>query len=171
MGPIFDPELHAWRIRHNAELQQLCDIPPITSVIRSMRLRWAGHLARMEDDSPTKRLFLGQPEGRRPPGRPRKRWRDVVTTDLSTTGLRNVRRWTEVAQDRRRWRQLVIAARDHRGPEPAEYSIGGFRYQIFCPYTHDITNRLFRYLRTQNQHFNEIDSIKNWDIIKMCVFS
>ena len=76
VGPVFDPELHAWRIRHNAELQQLCDIPPITSVIRSMRLRWAGHLARMEDDSPTKRVFLGQPEGRRPPGRPRKRWRD-----------------------------------------------------------------------------------------------
>ena len=120
LGPVFDPDLHAWRVRHNEEVYRLCDLSPVTSILRSMRLRWAGHLARMDDDSPPKRCFLGRPDGRRPPGRPRKRWEDVLRTDLSSTGMRNVRRWMERAADRQQWRHLVVAARDHRGPAPAE---------------------------------------------------
>ena len=92
----------------------------MTIVLRAMRMRWAGHLARMEEDTPAKQVFMGQPEGRRPRGRPSKRWRDVVQADVSSTGLRNARRWMDVAEDRQQWRRLVVAARDHRGPAPAE---------------------------------------------------
>ena len=119
-GPIYDPELHAWRIRHNEELDRLAGFAPLTNFIRAMRVRWAGHLARMDDQTPTKQVFMGRPEGRRPPGRPRKRWEDVIRTDISSTGLRNARRWMDVAADRGRWRQLVVAARDRRRPTPAE---------------------------------------------------
>ena len=99
-GPVFDQDQQEWRRRHNDELRQLSDMPPITSVVRSMRLRWAGHLVRMPDEEPVKQVFLGRPEGRRPPGRPRRRWEDVLRSDLSSTGLRNVRRWMDVAADR-----------------------------------------------------------------------
>ena len=76
-GPIYDYEDQAWRQRHNEELRAASRLPLITSYIRAARLRWAGHVARMDEDAPCKIYLFGRPEGRRPVGRPRLRWGDL----------------------------------------------------------------------------------------------
>ena len=119
-GPVFDPEMGTWRRRHNVELRNLTGLPPITSIIRSQRLRWAGHLARMPEDRTAKRVIGGRPEGTRPLGRPRMRWLDNVRSDVRQLGLEDAGDWWEMAQDRVGWQHLVKAAMDHRGPQPAE---------------------------------------------------
>ena len=53
-GPVFDAELNAWRHRHNEDVEQLAGIPTISNFVRAMRIRWAGHLARMEEHTPAK---------------------------------------------------------------------------------------------------------------------
>ena len=82
-GRVFEDEAGEWRIRHNIELIELSNLPPITSFIRSQRLRWAGHVARLEDGNLTKEVARGRPHGRRPPGRPKQRWEDNVKSTWS----------------------------------------------------------------------------------------
>ena len=118
-GPVFDQNEQAWRQRHNAELRELSRLPNIICYVRAVRLRWAGHVARMPEERLYKRYMLGRPEGRRPVGRPRLRWLDGVTRDLRQLGV-GEEEWMQVAQDRRRWRALVEAARDHLGLQPPE---------------------------------------------------
>ena len=120
LGPVIDEATGEWRIRHNAELLELTRLAPITSFVRAQRLRWAGHLARMDPNCLLRRVFDGTPEGRRPRGRPRLRWSDCVRSDLEQLGVENPRNWTALAQDRRRWRLLVQAAKDQIGPPLAE---------------------------------------------------
>ena len=115
-GRVRDVETGEWRRRHNRELRELSRLPPITSFVKSQRLRWAGHVARMADDALPRRVLDGIPEGRRPLGRPRLRWSDCVKQDLQLLGVADPERWREMAQDRRRWRLLVAAAKDHPGP-------------------------------------------------------
>ena len=74
----------------------------------------------MGDNNPCKRYMAGLPEGRRPVGRPRLRWRDVVTNDVRSLGEDDAENWQDIAQDRRRWRHLVEAAKDRRGLLPRE---------------------------------------------------
>ena len=71
-GPIWDDKAGEWRRRHNHELIALSGLPPISNVIRSHRLRYAGHIARMEEKRLTRRVMLGKPMGSRPRGRPIK---------------------------------------------------------------------------------------------------
>ena len=120
LGPIRDEVTGQWRRRHNRELRELTRLPPITSFVRSQRLRWAGHVARMDPDSLTRRVLDGRPAGRRPPGRPRLRWTDCVRNDLTLLDAPNPDDWMALAADRRRWRLLVEAAKDHPGPQLAE---------------------------------------------------
>ena len=112
--PIHDVEEQAWRQRHNVELRALSRLPPITSYIRSARLRWAGHVARMDEEAPCRKYLFGRPEGRRPVGRPRLRWGDLIVYDLRHLGVEHPEQWSHVAQDRRRWRGLVMAAKDQQ---------------------------------------------------------
>ena len=93
----------------------LSRLAPITSFVRAQRLRWTGHVARKPDDSLLRRILDGAPERRRPIGRPRLRWTDCVKLDLQLLGVANPERWREMAQDRREWRLLVAAAKDHPG--------------------------------------------------------
>ena len=65
-----------WRRLHNEELHSLYRSPNIVRVIKSRRLRWAGHLARMEEGRSAFRILTGKPTGKRPLGRPRCRWED-----------------------------------------------------------------------------------------------
>ena len=118
-GPIYDEANGEWRRRHNHELRALTDFPPITNIVRSSRLRWAGHVARKEDGQLVKEVMVGRPLGTRPLGRPRKRWIDNVKEDLNTLGV-NPNDWRLVAENRSTWRQLVKAAKDHPGPMPPE---------------------------------------------------
>ena len=82
--------------------------PNIVRVIKSRRLRWAGHVARMEEGRGVHNVLVGKPEGKRRLGRPRRRWEDNIKMDLEEVG-RGCGDWMELAQDRDRWRALVNA--------------------------------------------------------------
>jgi hypothetical protein len=72
-GPKRDEVTGEWRRLHSEELNDLYSSPNIIRVIKSIRMRWAGHVARMGDKRGAYRIFVGRPEGRRPVGRPRRR--------------------------------------------------------------------------------------------------
>jgi hypothetical protein len=80
--------------------------PDIIRQIKSRRMRWAGHVARMGEERNVYRVLMGKPEGKRSLGRPRRRWEDGITMDLRETGWGSVD-WIQLAQDRDRWRDLV----------------------------------------------------------------
>ena len=71
-----------WRKLHNAELHALYSSPNIIRSLKSRRLRWAGHVARMEQSRNAYRVLVQKPEGKRPLGRPRRRWEDNIKMDL-----------------------------------------------------------------------------------------
>ena len=87
----------------------------IVRVVKSRRMRWAGHVARMGENRVVQRVLVGKPEGKRPLGRPRRRWEDNIKIDLQEVG-RGRGDWMELAQDRDRWRALVGTVRDFRVP-------------------------------------------------------
>ena len=78
-------------------------------MIKSIRLRWAGHVARMEEGRSTFKILTGKPTGKRPIGRPRCRWEDNIRMDLNEIGT-NAGNWVDSAQNRDYWRALVNAA-------------------------------------------------------------
>jgi hypothetical protein len=86
----------------------------ILRVIKSRRMSWAGHVARMGEKRGAYRILVGRPEGRRPLGRPRRRWEDNIKIDLQEVGWD--RDWIDLAQDRHRWRALVNAVMNLRVP-------------------------------------------------------
>ena len=77
-------------------------------VIKSRRMRLAGHVACICEERVAYRVLVGKPEGRRPRGRPRRRWVDNIRMDLQEMGCRYMD-WIGLAQDRDRWRMLVSA--------------------------------------------------------------
>ena len=89
--------------------------PNIVRVINSRRMRWAGHVARMGEERGMYGVLVGKPEGRRPLGRPRRRWVDNIRMDLQEVGCGYVD-WIGLAQDRDRWRTLVSALMNLRVP-------------------------------------------------------
>jgi hypothetical protein len=91
---------------HNEDLHNLYSSPNIIRILKSRRMRWAGHVARMGEKRNVHRLLVGKPEGKRPLGRPRRRWTDNIKMDLLEIGL-NVEDWIGLAQDGYRWRDLV----------------------------------------------------------------
>jgi hypothetical protein len=105
-GPKRDGVTGAWRKLHNEELHNLYSSPSIIIVIKSRRMRWVGHVARMGEKRNVCRLLVGKPEGNRPLGRQRRRWIETIKIYLLEIGL-NVLDWIGLAQDRYRWRALV----------------------------------------------------------------
>jgi hypothetical protein len=71
-----------WRKLHNEELNDLYSLPIIVRVVKSERMRWAGHVASMGEESGVHRVLVGKLEGKRPLGRPRRRWEDKIKMDL-----------------------------------------------------------------------------------------
>lgn len=90
-----------WRIRYNNELYSLYGELPLSHVIRIKRLKWAGHLIRMEEHRVPKKVFSGDFGGGRPVGRPRNRWEDGVCQDALQ--ILKIRNWRVAAQDRQVW--------------------------------------------------------------------
>jgi hypothetical protein len=95
-----------WRKLHNEELHNLYSLSSIIRIIKSRRRRWAGHVARMGEKRNVYRLLVGKPYGKRPLGRPRRRWLDNIKIDILEIGL-SVVEWIGLAQDRYRWKALV----------------------------------------------------------------
>jgi hypothetical protein len=107
-GPIRDPRTGQWRRKFNQELKEELNIVIVNGFIKSQRIKWLGHVMRRNKDALTKVALNWKPEGRRPRGRPRKRWMDVVEKDLEDLGAQN---WREIVQDRDKWDDLVMAAK------------------------------------------------------------
>jgi hypothetical protein len=84
--PKRDEATGEWRRLHNEELNDLYSSPNIIRVIKSRRMRWAGYVARMREKRYAYRILVGRPEGRRPLGRPRRRWEDNIKTNLQEVG-------------------------------------------------------------------------------------
>jgi hypothetical protein len=85
-GPRRDEVTEEWRRLYNEEINNLYSSPNIVRVIKSRRMRWAGHVARMDEERGLYRVLVGKPEGKRPLGRPRRRWVDNIRMDLQEVG-------------------------------------------------------------------------------------
>jgi len=85
-GPRRDEVTGEWRRLRNEELNDLYSSPNIVRVIKSRRMRWAGHVACMGEEMGMYRFLVGKPEGKRPLGRPRRRWVDNIRMDLQEVG-------------------------------------------------------------------------------------
>jgi len=114
-GPRRDEVTGEWRRLHNEELNDLYSSPNIMRVIKSRRMRWAGHVALLGEEREVYMVLVGKPEGRRPLGRPRRRWVVNNRIDLQEVGC-GYRDWIGLAQDRDRWRRLVSAVMNLRVP-------------------------------------------------------
>jgi hypothetical protein len=112
-GPKRDEVTGEWGRLHNKELYALYSSPNIIRVIKSRRPRWAGHVARMGERRGAYRALVGKPEGRRPLGRPRRRWEDNINMDLREVGWEGAD-WINLAQDRDRWRAVVYTVMNLR---------------------------------------------------------
>jgi len=98
-GPRKDEITGELRRLHNEELNDLYSSPNILRAIKSRRMRWAGHVARMGEERGVYMVLVGKPEGKRQLGRPRRRWVDNIRTDLQEVG-RGYMDWIGLAQDR-----------------------------------------------------------------------
>jgi len=114
-GPRRDEVTGEWRRLHNEELNDLYSSPNMVRVIKSRKMRWAGHVARMGEERGVCRVLVGKPKGRRPLGRPRLRWVDNIRMDLQEVGC-GYMDWIGLAQGRDWWRTLVSAVMNFRVP-------------------------------------------------------
>ena len=100
------PRIYIWE-RNTCEQKEgnnfvlVYALPNIVRVIKSRRMRWAGHVARMDEEREVYRVLVGKPEGKRPLGRPRRRWVDSIRMDLQEVGC-GYMDWIGLAQDRDR---------------------------------------------------------------------
>jgi transcription termination factor 2 len=105
----------SWRKLHNDELHSLYSSRNIVRVIKSRRMRWAGHVARMEEGRGVYSVLVGSPEGKRPLARPRRRWEDNIKMDLRERGI-DWANWIQLAQDSVNWRAFVNTVMNLRVP-------------------------------------------------------
>jgi hypothetical protein len=104
--PKRDEVTGEWRKFRNEELHILYSSPNIIRQIKSRRMKWAGHVARMGQERNMYRVLIGKPEGKRPLGRPRRRWEDGLRMDLREIGWGSVD-WIQLAQDGDLWLAFV----------------------------------------------------------------
>ena len=114
-GPERDKVTGEWRKLHNKELNDPYSSLNIVRVTKSRRMRQAGHVARMGEMTGVYRILVGKPEGKRPLGRPRRRWEDNIKMDFQEVRCGGMD-WIELAQDRERWQALVNAVMNLRVP-------------------------------------------------------
>ena len=114
-GPRMDDVTEEWRRLHSKELNDLYSSPNIVRVIKSRRMRWAGHVTRMGEERGVYRVLVGKPEGKKPLGRPRCRWVGNIRMYLQEVRC-GYMDWIVRSQDRDRWRTLVSAVMNLRVP-------------------------------------------------------
>jgi len=115
-GPKRDEVTGEWSKLHNEKLNNLYCSPTIVRVIKSSKMRLAGHVARMGERRGVYGVLVGKPEGKRPLGRPRRRWEGNIKIDLQEVES-GVIDWIELAQDWDRWRTLVNVVMNLRVPQ------------------------------------------------------
>jgi hypothetical protein len=114
-GPKKDEVTGEWRKLHNEEQRDLYSSPRIIKIIKSRRMRWAVHVARMGKKRNVYRLLVGNPEGKSPLGRQRRRWVNNIRMDLGEVGWSDVN-WNGLTHDRNRRRALVNSVLNLRVP-------------------------------------------------------
>jgi hypothetical protein len=103
---IFGPKREedgSWRKLHNDELHSVYSSPNIVRVIKSRRMKWAGHVARMGEGRSVYRVLVGRPKDKRPLGRPKGRWKDNIKMSLREIRIDRAN-WIQLAQNRVQWR-------------------------------------------------------------------
>jgi hypothetical protein len=100
-GPVM--ENNSWRTRYNEEISKLLKGEDIVRFVKSQRIRWLGHVERMEDNAMPKRMLKG---------RPRMRWLEEVENDLKRMKIKG---WKEKLRSREQWRLVVKEAKAHPG--------------------------------------------------------
>jgi transcription termination factor 2 len=108
-------EDRSWRKFYNDEFHSLYFSPNIVRMIKSRRMRWAGHVARMGEGRVVYRFLAGRSEGKRPLGRPRRRWKDNIKMDLREIGIDGAN-WIQLAQHMVQWRAFVNTVMNLRVP-------------------------------------------------------
>jgi hypothetical protein len=108
-------EDRSWRKLHNDELHSLYSSPNIVRVIKSRRLRWAGHVACMGVGRGVYGVLVGRSEDKRPLGRPRRKWEDNIKLDLREIRIDGAN-WIRLAQSRAQWRAFVNTVMNLRIP-------------------------------------------------------
>jgi hypothetical protein len=106
--PKRDKVTGEWRKLHNEELNDLSSSPNFVWVTKSNKMKWTGHVACIGERRGVHRVLVGKPEGRRPLGKPRRRWEDNIKMDLQEVGCEGMDR-IKLALDRDRWQALVNA--------------------------------------------------------------
>jgi hypothetical protein len=115
---IFGPKREedgSWRKLHNDEIHSLYSSLNIVRVIKSRRMRWAGHVARMGEGRGVYRVLVGRPERKRPLARPRRRWEDNIKMDLREIEIDGAN-WFRLAEDRVQWQAFVNTVMKLRVP-------------------------------------------------------
>jgi hypothetical protein len=115
---IFRPKREedgSWRKLNNDELHSLCSSPNIVMVIKSRRMRWAGHTAHTGEGRDVYRVLVGRPKSKRPLGRPRSMWEDNIKLNLREIGIDGAN-WIQLAQDRVQWQAFVNTVTNLRVP-------------------------------------------------------
>jgi hypothetical protein len=121
LSKIFGPKREedgSWRKLHNDELHSLYSPLNIVRVIKSRRMRWAGHVARRGEGRGVYRVLVWSPEGKRPLGRPRRRWKDnikIIKMDLREIGI-DGSNWIQLPQDGVQWRACMSMVMNLRVP-------------------------------------------------------
>jgi hypothetical protein len=104
-----------WRKLHNEELYDLYSLPSLIRMIKSRRMRLAGHIVRMGETRNAYRILVGKPEGKSPQGRLRRRWVGNIRMDLRERGWDGMD-WIDLAQNRDQWRALGNTVKNLRVP-------------------------------------------------------
>jgi hypothetical protein len=115
IGPKRDKVTEDWRKLHNEQLNDMYSSPTIVWVIKSRRIRWAGHVAHMGEERDMYRVLVEKCEGKRPLGKSRCRWEGNTKADLQEVGCGGMD-WIELAYDRDRWQALVNVVMNLRVP-------------------------------------------------------
>jgi hypothetical protein len=102
-----------WRIRNNMDIDKLIEVADIVRFVKAQRIKRLGHIRRMDQTRPTRKLLDWKPMGTRPVGRPRQRWKEDDLEDLKKK--LKVKNRKEAADDRRTWRDLAEKAKTHKG--------------------------------------------------------
>jgi hypothetical protein len=117
-GPKRDEVTGDWRKLHNEELHNFYSSPDIIRQVKSRRMRWAGHVGCMGEERIVYNVLVGKPEGKRPLGRPRRRWEDGIRMDLREIGVGGGVDWIQLVQDRDQWWAVVGVVMNLRVLEP-----------------------------------------------------